>query len=371
MSGSPQSAAYRRGHQPDSPFVSVIVPCRNERDHIGDCVRSLLSQEAPDGGFEVIVADGMSTDGTREILDKLALNTPLLRVLDNPGRIVSSGLNAAIGVAKGSNVIRADAHTGYSPDYLRQCIAVLLETGADNVGGPWIAVGNGYVGRAVAAVFHSMFGSGGARAHDPQYEGPVDTVYLGCWPRDIFDRVGGFDEELVRNQDDEFNLRLTRAGMTIWQSPRIRSWYYPRGSLRRLFRQYMQYGYWKVRVIQKHRMPASWRHLIPVCFVFTTLALACASPFSSVAALALGALCGLYLVCTLAASLLIAIQSHLTFLPVLPLVFVCFHVGYGYGFLRGVLDFLILRRTPAGQMSMITRDGDKSRSGGSGVPPVP
>ena len=139
--------------------------------------------------------------------------------------------------------------------------------GADNVGGPWIARGKGRVGKAIAAAFNPRFACGGARGHDPNYSGPVDTVYLGCWHREIFDRIGFFDEELVRNQDDEFNLRIVRSGGKVWQSVKIKSCYYPRESLRHLFAQYMQYGYWKARILQKHRLPASFRHLIPRAFV--------------------------------------------------------------------------------------------------------
>src|SRR5262249_53760198 len=157
---------------------------------------------------------------------------------------------AAIRAAQGSIIIRMDVHTEYASDYIRQCLAVLQETGADNVGGPWVAKGNGLVSSAIAAAFQSPFAVGGARGHDFHYEGAIDTVYLGCWPREVFDRIGLFDEEFVRNQDDEFNLRLARAGGKIWQSPRIKSWYRPRGSLKALWRQYVQYGYWKVRVIQ-------------------------------------------------------------------------------------------------------------------------
>jgi hypothetical protein len=190
-------------------------------------------------------------------------------------------------------------------------------------------------------------------------------VYLGCWRRDLFNRIGLFDEELVRNQDDEFNLRLKRAGGRIWQSPRIKSWYYPRGSCRHLFRQYMQYGYWKVRVIQKHRIPASWRHLVPALFVFTILALVSASPVSSVAVLGAASISGLYLAAAVAASLVAATRSGTKLFPILPWVFFCFHFGYGYGFLRGLFDFVILRRGPATEMSAITRRVDDAwRSNG-------
>jgi len=337
------------------PFVSIVVPCRNERDHIRSFVRTMLGQEPPDGGFELIVADGHSTDGTREILRELAAENASLRVIDNPGRIVSTGLNRAIAAATGGIIIRADVHTQYAADYVRQCVSVLQRSGADNVGGPWVAASRGFVGSAIAAGFHSRFGSGGARAHDIQYEGPVDTVYLGCWRRECLERIGGFDEELVRNQDDELNLRLARAGSTIWQSPSIKSCYQPRGSLRRLFQQYAQYGYWKVRVIQKHRLPASWRHVAPAAFVFTVLSLLLASIASTVAAVALALVLGLYLACAVAASVAAAWHTDLKLLPLLPLVFFCFHIGYGYGFLLGVLHFGVLRRAAVPSMSSLTR----------------
>src|SRR6185503_8328208 len=139
--------------------------------------------------------------------------------------------------------------------------------GADNVGGPWVAEGRGRGGKAIAAAFRSPFCSGGGKAHDPHYEGEVDTVYLGCWARATFDRAGLFDPNLVRNQDDEFNFRLRRMGGRVWQSPRIKSTYTPRASLSALFRQYIQYGFWKVAVVRKHRALASWRHVVPALFV--------------------------------------------------------------------------------------------------------
>jgi hypothetical protein len=187
----------------------------------------------------------------------------------------------------------------------------------------------------------------------------VDTVYLGCWPRDVFDRIGFFDEELVRNQDDEFNLRLSRAGGLIWQSPRIKSCYHPRASLRSLWRQYAQYGYWKVAVIQKHGWPASVRHLVPAVFVLTMLTLPIAALFWPWALWIWGALGMLYIAGNLAASVETARHSGLTLFLVLPAVFACYHLGYGYGFLRGIWDFIILRRRPAGAMSTLTRQARK------------
>jgi glycosyltransferase involved in cell wall biosynthesis len=312
-------------------------------------------QDIPFNNYEIIVADGMSDDGTRDVLKQLEEGVPHLRMIDNPHGIVSAGLNAAVQAARGQIIIRMDAHTEYAPDYIRQCIAALQETGADNIGGPWVPKGKTFTERAVAAVFQSPFAAGGARCHDPGYEGLVDTVYLGCWSREVFDRIGTFDEELVRSQDDEFNLRLTRFGGKIWQSPRIRSWYKPRGSLIALFQQYMQYGYWKVRVIQKHKIPASIRHLIPGGFVLLLIILPLASLWSSSAAwLSLG-LVGMYAMCSIAFSLATAASHGWRLFPLLPAVFVCYHIGYGYGFLHGVWDFVILRRGPNHSFSKLSR----------------
>jgi succinoglycan biosynthesis protein ExoA len=337
------------------PAVSIVVPCRNERDQIESVLQLILAQEPPPGGFEVIVADGMSDDGTRNILSKLAKENSRLRIVDNPGQIVSAGLNAAIGEARGAVIIRMDAHTKCAFDYILNCLEVLQTTGADNVGGPWVAKGTGITGRAISAAFQSPFSFGGTRGHNPDYEGIVDTVYLGCWPRHVFDRIGLFDEELVRNQDDEFNLRLTRAGGKIWQSPRIKSWYIPRNSLLALFKQYMQYGYWKVRVIQKHRLPASVRHLVAGGFVLSLIVLFLASLKWPLAGQGWIGLVSAYSACNITASFLTAARHGWKLLPLLPVVFACYHFAYGFGFLRGIWDFVILRRAPRPTYTTLTR----------------
>jgi glycosyltransferase involved in cell wall biosynthesis len=336
------------------PRVSLVIPCRNEARHIETCLRSVLAFEPPEGGFEVLVADGMSDDGTRPILERMAAEDARIRVVDNPQRVTPCALNAGIRAARGEVIIRIDAHTEYAPDYVRQCLAVLDETQADNVGGPWVARGHTYLQMAIAAAFASPFAVGGARGHQADYEGPVDTVYLGCWPRAVLERVGMFDEELVRNQDDELNFRLHRAGAKIWQSPRIRSWYTPRNSLKALFRQYFQYGYWKVRVMQKHRMPASLRHLVPGTFVACLILLAVLSPFWKPALLALTGLLALYVFAAALASILTALRSGIALVFALPVVFFCYHFGYGLGYLVGVWDFLIRKRS--GRFVKLTRN---------------
>jgi len=334
--------------------ISVLVPCRNERGSIRKFLDSLQIQDIePDWQLEILVADGLSDDGTREALRQFSEGTRTVRIIDNPGRIVSTGLNAAIGAATGEIIIRMDVHTTYARDYIRQCVRALRESSADNVGGPWVAEGRGLVGKAIAAAFRSPFCSGGGKAHDPNYEGEVDTVYLGCWDRSVFDRVGLFDAGLVRNQDDEFNFRLRRAGGRIWQSPRIKSSYTPRGSIAALFRQYAQYGFWKVAVIRKHRALASWRHAVPGLFVGAILTspalIAAATAFglptvaTAIGAAAVAGLSVYFLACV-AATLPFARSLEPLSLAILPGVIVVYHVAYGLGFLCGILK-------PAGRES--------------------
>ena len=180
-------------------------------------------------------------------------------------------------------------------------------------------------------------------------------MIYGCWKRSVFKRIGDFDEELVRNQDDEHNLRLTRAGGKIYQSPRIRSWYHVRGSLKALFRQYMQYGYWKALVIRKHQAPASFRHLVPGTFVGSLCLLAALGVFWSAAFWAALGLITLYCFGAFALSVIIAARTQWVLLPALPVVIWCFHFGYGYGFLRGILDLVLLHNAPSAQFVRLTR----------------
>lgn len=195
--------------------VSLIAPCRNERPHIDAFCNDALAQRLPPGWvLELCIADGQSDDGTRERLQHLAAADPRLRWIDNPGRIVSTGLNQALAASRGDVVVRMDIHTTYADDYVAAGIAALAATGADNVGGPWRAepaAGAGPTARAVAAAFQSRWVAGGADSRRVDHAGEVDTVYLGCWPRGTFERFGNFDENLVRNQDDEHNLRIRRG----------------------------------------------------------------------------------------------------------------------------------------------------------------
>ena len=325
--------------------VSIIAPCRNEHAHIDSFCADALAQQLPaPWRLELCIADGESDDGTRERLQALAAADARLRWVSNPGRIVSCGLNQALALAQGEVIVRMDIHTSYACDYVAQCLAALAETGADNVGGPWCAepaAGAGATALAVAAAFQSAAVAGGADSRRLGFAGWVDTVYLGCWPRATFQRFGPFDESLVRNQDDEHNLRLRKGGGRIWQSPHIRSRYRPRAALRAVWLQWFQYGYWKPFVIVKHRQPASLRHLVPAAFVgaqVLTLALALFGGLWSPWAL----LTLVYAAAVLALSTTVVRGAHLPAAAALrvPAVIAAYHLGYGLGSWPGWFDAL-------------------------------
>jgi len=344
------------------PLVSVVIPCRNEVDHIASCLSSIFDQDEILGGFEVIVADGMSDDGTQEILNQLTSVHDRLRVVDNPARITSTALNSGIREARGRYIAIMGAHAHYARDYLKASLRVSEQTSADNVGGSMICVGNSALQKAIAAAHHSPFAVGGARWHNAIYEGPADTVFGGFYRREIFDRIGLFDETLVRNQDDDLNFRLTLAGGKIWHSPRIKSWYHPRASLAAVFRQYLQYGYWKVRVIRKHGRPASIRHLVPALFVGGLLGLLALGFFSTISLWLALTLIAAYCTCAVVASALTAMRTDFRNFLTLLAVFPCYHFGYGVGFLRGVIDFIVLRRAPADSFTRLTRSKQPLRA---------
>ena len=337
--------------------VSIIVPCRNEAGHIDTFLASALAQWLPPGwALQLLVADGASDDGTRAQLDRWAAQESRLRVIDNPERITSAALNRAIEQADGEIIVRMDVHTVYAEDYVAACIAALQRSGATCVGGAWRPVGEAGRQRAIARAFESRFGSGGAASRQADLEGEVDTVYLGAWRRDDLVRLGGFDENLVRNQDDELALRIVRGGGRVWQSAAIRSWYTPRGSFRALFRQFWQYGYWKVAVIRKHRLPAAPRHLVPFAFVAALALLAAISFFWPPAGWALAGLLGVYGAAALASAAAIARpwREPLQWAGI-GLATACMHIGYGLGFARGLWDFGITRRAPGSAATRLTR----------------
>lgn len=322
------------------PLVSVVMPVRNESAFIRRSVGSVLAQDYPADCMEVLVADGRSTDGTREILEELARQDPRLSILDNPAGIVAPGLNAALRRASGRIVMRVDGHCEIAPDYVRRCVAHLQAGEAEGVGGPLETVGETFVARVVAAAMSSGFGVGGSAFRTRKDSTMlVDTVAFPAYTREILEKAGPFDEELVRNQDDEYNYRLRGLGARLLLAADVRSRYWSRGTLRRLGRQYFQYGYWKVRVLQKHPGQMKARQFAPPLLVGSLLVGALAAPFSGGARLLLAAVAGVYAAANLAASIAAARGLRAGAIPVLSAAFATLHLSYGLGFLVGLVRF--------------------------------
>ncbi|MEM6325508.1 MAG: glycosyltransferase family 2 protein [Bacteroidota bacterium] len=317
--------------------VSLILPIRNEAAYIQNGLEAVLGQDYPSDKVEVIVVDGMSDDATREIVCEVMASNPDRRIqlLDNPARVVPPALNIAVRAATGAIVARMDGHAKMAPDYIRQCVDAMERTGADGVGGVIETVGGSYVARGIARAQSSLFGVGGAGFRTGRAEGAfVDTVAFPAYRREVFDRIGGFDEEMHLNEDDEFNFRLTQSGGRIWLDPAIRSEYYSRASLRKLWRQYYWYGLYRPLLMQKGGGVPSWRHLVPGGFVLG-LVLSAAVALATGQPLWLLAVAGPYALANLAASLWTARGAWRT-LPLLPVAFSILHLAYGLGFLVGL-----------------------------------
>lgn len=329
-------------------IVSIVSPCRNEISQVDRFLRTVTQQQATGFELEILVADGESNDGTAEVLAAWNATEPRIRVIPNPGRIVSTGLNAAIRAARGEIVVRMDLHTEYAEDYVAQCVMALEQTRATCVGGPWLAKGTSPTQRAISKAFGSTFGSGGAKSRRRNYTGFVDSVYLGTWRRADLLALGGFDERLVRNQDDELCLRIRRSGGTIWQTPAIRSEYIPRASFSELWHQFYQYGYWRVGVIKKHRIPGSVRQLAPTLFIAILLILTVLGLVVPLATIVAVGLCIAYGALAIMAAAVASDSHDPRSLALVVLSFACMHLGYGLGLGHGILDFLILRRSRTG-----------------------
>ncbi len=318
--------------------VTIIVACCNEIAHIHTFLASLAQLDRTNLSLDLIIADGMSADGTRQILDEFARGHAWCAVIDNPEQIVSTGLNRAVQLARGEFIVRMDAHTVYEPDYVVQSVAVLQATGAANAGGPQRSRATGYWPRAIHAGFHSPFATGGAKFRDDSYCGTVNTIPYGSWRRDYLIALGLFDETLARNQDDELNLRIRLAGGIIWQHPSIVSWYSPRATLRGVFRQYFDYGFWRVAVLRKHPGQGAVRHFVPAAALLLGI---CLLLFDRPILLVPAAL---YLLLSLGAGLQSARREGWDLLPALPVTFAVYQSAYAAGFLCGLVYWTLSGR---------------------------
>ena len=250
---------------PNLPTVSIVIPVRNEANTIEATLDSCV-QQTYEGSLEVIVADAMSNDGTRDIVERFGTDHAV-RLVDNQDRTTPAGLNRAIAASDADVIVRCDAHSVLPDGYVTDAVNTLAVTGAGNVGGIQRAVGTTPVQRAIAAAMTNPLGVGDAKFHRGGAPGPVDTVYLGVYPQKVLNEVGGFDESLVRNQDYELNVRICNAGYTVWFDPLLVVDYQPRASLGALWRQYNDYGQGKRRVVAKHPSSLKLRQAAPPILV--------------------------------------------------------------------------------------------------------
>jgi succinoglycan biosynthesis protein ExoA len=328
------------------PKVSIIVPCYNEQSTIRLLLEALCEQTYPRTKMEVIVADGLSTDGTRDVITVFQKDIPDLsvRIVDNPNRNIPSALNRAIEAARGEIIVRIDGHSKPYPDYVANCVAAHEAGRGDNVGGIWeIHPGaETWIAKSIAVAAAHPLGVGDALYRHTRQAAEVDTVPFGSFRRSLIERVGFFDESLLTNEDYEFNVRIRKAGGKIWLDPSIRSVYFARSSLWQLIRQYWRYGFWKWRMLRRYPDTLRWRQALPPLFVLSLAGLIVLSIFIPFARILLAAELLLYFSIMLLAGLRAAFRHKKAYLILgLTLGIFAMHIAWGSGFFWSILESIV------------------------------
>ena len=320
--------------------ATFILPIFNESPFINKVISSILYQNKINQlDFEILISDGGSTDGTLEIINSLIRNHSNIYLIDNPQKIVSTGFNFALNQAKGDIIIRVDGHSEIPKNYIENCCKLLEKTNADIVGGVIETISSGLIGNAISISQSSGFGVGGVRFRnkDSKKAGYVNTLAFGAHRREIFADIGGYDEEMICNQDDEFNFRAIQAGKKIWMDPTIKTKYYSRSNFLKLFKQYFNYGCYKVRGIQKRGQVFSIRHIIPSIFIVALISTLNIGFFLQLPWITFSVVF-LYLFFNLSASIYLA--ASLGLIPLISFAFLILHFGYGIGFIVGLFRFI-------------------------------
>ncbi|OIO00661.1 hypothetical protein AUJ67_05570, partial [Candidatus Desantisbacteria bacterium CG1_02_49_89] len=321
----------------------------NEKEFIAKCLESIVNQDYPKDKIEVLVVDGMSEDGTRDIVSRYIKQHPYIRLVDNIMRITPSAFNQGIKKSRGEIVIIIGAHSICKEDYIEKCVKYLKEYKTDNIGGMLVAIpaDDSFVGKAITKVLSSTFGVGNSifrtGSKEPRW---VDTVFGGCYRREIFEKTGFFNEKLIFSQDMEFNLRLKRAGGKILYHPDIVSYYYARSDFRDFCRHNFRNGIWAIYPIKFSKlMPVSPRHLVPFVFVTALIALSMLSFFSVIFFHLLICMVGLYIAASVYFSAKAAKKdADLKYLFVMPAIFFSLHFVYGLGSIWGLAKLLMPER---------------------------
>ncbi|MCB9564859.1 MAG: glycosyltransferase family 2 protein [Kofleriaceae bacterium] len=336
------------GAMAQPPFVTIAMPAFNEEGFIETCIRSVQAQDYPHDRIEILVADGRSTDATRDILARLSAEDPRIKMIDNPERLQAAGLNQIVREAAGDVIVRMDVHCEYAPTYVRKCIETLERTGADNVGGAQRARAKTFFQRALCAALDSPVGVGGARYRSADEEGFVDTVFLGAFRRKVFESVGLYDPRAITNEDAELNQRLISSGGKVFLSKDIEVHYYPRASFKTLAKQYYKYGRGRARTLLKLGRFLSVRPMIPFFMVVGGAAMIALPPLWPIAPAAVAT----YLLATGAEAVRVGRKEGVAAIPVVWAIFPVLHVSHGVGFAAGLWRYL--REPDWGPIELLT-----------------
>lgn len=318
------------------PRVTIAMPSFNEEGYIAACIASVQAQDYPPDLIEILVADGRSTDRTREILAELSAADPRIRVIDNPARLQAAGLGLLVKAATGDIIVRMDVHAEYAPNYVRTCVETLERTGADNVGGAQRAKAKTFFQRALCAALESPLGVGGARYRSAEAEGFVDTVFLGAFRRRVFETIGLWDPGAITNEDAELNQRILDAGGQIYLSRDIVVHYFPRDSFKSLAKQYYRYGRGRARTLLKLGRFPTVRPLIPFLVVTGAGALLAFPPLWPLAPAAFLT----YALATGAEAVRVGSKLGPAAIPTVWAIFPVLHAAHGAGFASGLLQYL-------------------------------
>ena len=319
-------------------YISIIIPVRNEEQRIEGTLNSIISSNFPLDQIEVLIVDGNSEDSTLKII-KSYENKILIKIIHNKLKFVSSSFNLALNKSRGEIIFRIDGHCEIEPDFLSRCIKLLNKKNIDIAGGCIETVSHGLIGNVIAVAQSSFFGVGGVRFRNSKSNkgSYVNTLAFGAHKREIFSEIGGYDEDMICNQDDDFNFRAIQAGKKIWLDPQIKTKYFSRTSYIKLFKQYFYYGYYKVRGIQKRRQIISIRHIVPSIYIISLIITIIGGHIFSNIWLSYSILV-IYLFTNICASLFAS--KRIFDFPMLFISFWILHISYGLGFIWGLIKFM-------------------------------
>lgn len=328
----------------EKTLISVLIVVRNEAKYIQKGLNSLLNQDFPSDKYEIVAIDGMSTDGTRQIISEYADKYPnRIRLIDNPQGTLASGWNIGIKEARGSIIIRIDGHSYVPEDFLRKNMATLQSfPDAACVGGPIISVGEDFTSRAIAKALSCPFGVGNSRFRYSKKAGYVDTIAYGAYRKDVFSEVGFFDDSLRRNQDLDMNSRIRKGGWKFYLTPEIHSYYIVRSSIRQFIKQAFENGFWVIHNFVRDKTSVSVRHLVPLLFILTLICLSAAAPFLVWAQFLLFAMLFSYFIIGFSFSIYYARKDKIV-IPLLPILFFLLHISYGIGSVCAIFNLIVRR----------------------------